>query len=228
MTNLEYAYEIISNENDARLCAELIAQVFCEDNPIAIFDKTKPEEFFDIAWGFMNEVFDQKLSFLVRHRLSGEIVGAIVAGDLNIYHHRHPFNDSDPPCILPVSDLLEEMDNTFIERDFGQELQPNLVLQIAFVAVSGKHSGKGISSQLNLVLFNYAHNERGFKYAFVQTTNPITRHIYGKKMGGKEVTTIDPATWVWKKKNEGLLCPYKDYTVGPISNILIDLKSYNN
>jgi hypothetical protein len=51
----------------------------------------------------MNEVLDERLSFLARHYLSGEIVGAL-------------------------SDLMQELEDTFLRRHFGHELKPQMVL----------------------------------------------------------------------------------------------------
>jgi ribosomal protein S18 acetylase RimI-like enzyme len=171
----------------------------------------------------MKDMFHERLSFLARHYSSGEIVGAIVAGDFYTYHHKHPFNDSTPPQIIPVNDLLDEMDNLFITRDFGEELRSNLILHITVGAVRDQHSGKGVASQMSIAMCNYARDKYGFKYALVQVTNQITRHIYLNKMNGKEITIIDPTTWIWKKKNIGLVYPYKDYKGGLIPNILIQL-----
>ncbi|CAM2703715.1 unnamed protein product [Rotaria socialis] len=89
-----------------------------------------------------------------------EIVGAAIAGDLYRYHHRHPYDASCPPNANPIFDLLDEMDNVFIVKDFGQELQLNLVLQMQLTAASSKHSGKSITSQLNTAMINYEQNEK--------------------------------------------------------------------
>jgi hypothetical protein len=226
MTDDEYVYELITNETDARVCAQLIAEEFSAHNPITIFDRITSQCFFEeCSWPLMKDMLNEQLSFLARHRSSGEIIGAIVAGDLYTYHHQHPYNALSLPQTIPVSDLLDEMDDRFISHDFGEELKANLVLQITVGAVRAQHSGKGVASQLNIIMCNYARDEKGFQYAIVQVTNPITRHIYVNKMGGQELTIIDPTGWIWKKKNDGLLCPYKDYKGGSIPNILIKLTS---
>ncbi|CAF1482606.1 unnamed protein product [Rotaria sp. Silwood1] len=207
MNGDEYVYEIINNENDARICAELIAEEFSTHNPITIFDKITSKCFFEhCSWPLIKDMLDERLSFQAKHRSSGEIIGAVFAGDLYTYHHRHPYDGCSPPSVIPVSDLLDEMDNTFISHDFGRELKPNLVVHITVAAIRAQHSG--------------------FKYALVQVTSQATRHIYVNKMGGKEVTTVDSTTWIWKKKkSDQLLYPYKDYKHGSIPNILIELKS---
>ncbi|CAF4125928.1 unnamed protein product, partial [Rotaria magnacalcarata] len=129
------------------------------------------------SWPLTAELLDKRLSFLVSHRSSREIVGAVIAGDLYRYHHRYPYDVSCPPNANPIFDLFDEMDNVFIVKDFGQELKLNLVLQIQLTATSSKHSGKGTTSQLKAAMINYAQNEKGLKYVFTQTTNPVIRHI---------------------------------------------------
>ena len=225
MVDSEYVYEIIDNEKDALYCAQLIAEEFSAHNPITIFDQITPTCFFnESSWPLMKDMFPEHLSFLARHRATGEIIAAIIAGDLYLQHHKKQLCDtSNILHTIPVDDLLNEMDNLFISHDFGQELKPNMVLHIAVCAVHDQHSGKGVANQMRKIVCDYACDKKGFEYALVQVTNEATRHIYLNKMNGKEMTTIDPRTWIWKKKGDELLCPYKDYKGGLIPNILIKL-----
>ncbi|CAF0929133.1 unnamed protein product [Adineta steineri] len=228
MINDEYVYEVINNETTAYICAQLLAEEFCAHNPITVFDQITSKCFFEeCAWPLMKDMMDEGLSFLARHRSSKEIVGAVIAGDLYTYHQRHPYDSATPPQAIAASDLLDEMENLFIIQDFGRALKPNLVLHITLAAVCVEHSGRGVASQMNMAMCDYARNTKGFQYALVQITNQVTRHIFVSKMKGKEVTTIDPTVWLWKKKDDGLLCPYKGYTHGLIPNILIDLNADN-
>ncbi len=225
MCDSEYIYEMIDNDNDARDCAQLIAEEFCAHNAITIFDQITPKHFYDLcSWPSMKDIFMEHLSFLARHHLTGEIVGAIIAGDLYLENQQnHLCNTSNQLHTIPVSDLLVEMDDIFISRDFGQELKPNMVLHVGLGAVRAQHSGKGVASQLRKIVGNNARNKKEFQYLLVQTTNPATRHIYLNKMNGKEVTIIDPTTWIWKNKDDELLYPYKGYKGGLIPNILVKL-----
>jgi hypothetical protein len=225
MSDSEYIYEIIDDDNDARYCAQLIAEEFCAHNLITVFDQITPTHFYEAcSWPLMKDMLAEHLSFLARHRLTGEIIGATIAGDLYLQHQKnHLCDTSNRLHTIPVSDLLDEMDNLFISRDFGQELKPNMVLHIGLGAVRGQHSGKGVASQIRKILCDNARDKKGFQYLLVQTTNPATRHIYLNKMNGKEVTIIDPTTWIWKKKGDELLYPYKDYKGGLIPNILVKL-----
>jgi hypothetical protein len=43
-------------------------------------------------------------------------------------------------------------------------------------------------------------------------------------MNGKEMTTLNPANWLWRKKGDGLSRPVKDYKGEPIVNILVKLE----
>ncbi|CAF1591099.1 unnamed protein product [Rotaria magnacalcarata] len=225
MTDSEYVYEIIDNEIDARYCAKLLAEEFSAHNPLTIFDRTTPACFFDeCSWPLTELLFPERLSFLVRHRSTMEIIGAVVAGDVYSQHETESVCDTSHSLhSIPLDDLLEEMYNLFVTRDFGQELKPNLVLYIEMCAVRAEYAGKGIANQLRKAVCDYARDQRGFQYAFVQVTNDATRHIFLNKMNGKEVTIIDPTTWVWKQENNEPICPYKDYKGGSIPNILVKL-----
>jgi hypothetical protein len=221
MADSEYIYEIINNDNDARYCAQLIAEEFSAYNSVTLFDQITPTQFYDAcSWPLIKDMLSEHLSFLARHRLTGEIIGAIIAGDLYL---QHLDNTANHLHTIPFDDLLDEMDHLFISRDFGQELKANMVLHVVLCAVRVQHSGKGVASQMRKIICDYAHNKKGFQYLLVQTTSPATRHIYLNKMNGKEVTTIDPTTWIRKKKDDELLYPYKDYKGGLIPNILVKL-----
>ncbi|CAF3841446.1 unnamed protein product [Adineta steineri] len=224
MANDEYTYEVIDNERDARLCAQLIAEQFTNRHPITVFDCITTNSFFDqYSWPLLANVLDERLSFLARHRPSGEIIGAVVAGDLYLFQKKYPYDLSHPAKAIAISDLYDELDDIFIRRDFNQELKPNMVLQIPIIAVRSEHSGNGVASQLHAIMFDRARDTKGFQYAFVRATNPIIRHIYVNKMDGRELTRVDPTTWRWKKKADRLLYPYNAYRDEFIANILIKL-----
>jgi hypothetical protein len=224
-SNDEYEIAIIENETDARLCTKLIAEEFALSNPLSVFNQSTPEQLYDTwLWPLMLDVLDEKLSFLVRHRPTNEIVAAIIASDLFLLCEKHPYDASSPPSNGPMADLFDEMRDRFVHHDLQQKLKLNMVLCISAGVTQSKHSGKGLAAQLRIHVCNYARDTKGFQYAFIQTTNAATRHIYVKKMNGKEMTILDPATWLWKKKGDGLLRPVKDYKGEPIVNILVKLK----
>jgi hypothetical protein len=225
MSDSEYIYEIIINDNDACYCAQLIAEEFSAHNPITLFDQITPKHFYHAcSWPLMKDMLTEHLSFLARLRSTGEIIAATIAGDLYLQHQKkHVSDTSNYSTRIPVDDLLNEMDHLFISQDFGEELKENMVLHVALGAVRAEHSGKGIASEMRKIMCENAREKKGFEYLLVQTTSPATRHIYLNKMNGKEVTTIDPTTWIWKKESEGFTYPYKDYKGGSIPNILVKL-----
>ena len=229
MSEEDYSYELIANESDALICAEVIAKEFSLNNPITKYDRISSECFnTDVSLPLMKFMFNESLSFLVRHQSSNEIIGGLIAGDLYRYHHHYPYDPFSAPQQIAVSDLLDEMDKEFIEKDFGKELKQNLVLHLTVGAVSHRYANQGIATKLNQKLCQYARDQKGFQYAFVQVTNPITKHIYLNKMNGQIVTNIDPTKWIWKKKQQqdqnDLVIPYENYSFGLIPNILIDLE----
>ena len=218
MESDDYTYEIITTEADARQCAQLLAEEFSSHNLITLFDRIDATTFFnECAWPLTKNLLAEHLSYLARHRPTGEIVAVTLAGDLYFQHA------SDRPHNIPIDDLLEEMDHLFVTRDFGEELKPNMVLHISLGAVRFEHSGKGLASGMRRILCNHARDQRGFPYALVQVTSQATRHIYLNKMAGREVTIVDPRTWIWKKNTDQAACPYKDYRGGVIPNILLNL-----
>ncbi|CAF3388157.1 unnamed protein product [Rotaria sp. Silwood2] len=207
-SNDEYEIVLIENEIDACLCAKLLAEEFAAHNPLSIFNQATAKQSFDQwAWPFMINALDKKLSFLIGHRSTNEIVAVIIASNLFLYCEKHPYDASSPASHHPTNDLLAEMLDQFIHPG----------------ATRSKHSGKTLGAQLRAHVCTHARNTKGFQYAFIQTCNPATRHIHVKKMNGKEMTILDPATWLWKKKDDGLSCPFKDYKDEPIVNIFLNL-----
>ncbi|CAF1048866.1 unnamed protein product [Rotaria sordida] len=227
-SNNEYEIALIDNETDARLCAKLIAEEFALHNPLSIFNQVTAEHLFDKwLWPLMIDVLDEKLSFLVRYRPTNEIIAATIANDLYLVCEKYPYDPFSPASIDPMVDLFEEIRDRFVHHDFDQKLQANMVLCISAGATRSQHSGKSLGIQLRTRICDHARNTKGFQYAFIKTNNPATRHIYVKKMNGKEMSILDPATWVWKKKGDGLSCPVKDYKGEPIVNVLVKLNEQN-
>ncbi|CAF1578174.1 unnamed protein product [Rotaria sp. Silwood1] len=223
-SNNEYEIALIENEIDACLCAKLIAEEFATRNPLTICNQTTAEQSYDRwVWPFMMDVLDEKLSFFIRHRPTNEIVASMIASDLFSYNERYPYDASSPASHYPTSDLFDEMVDQFVHHDFDHELKPNTVLYIIAVATQSKHSKKNLAAQLSTCACHHAQVTKGFQYAFVQTCNSATRHIYVKKMNGKELAVLHPTTWVWKKNGDGLSCPLQDYKDEPIVNILVNL-----
>ncbi|CAF4339222.1 unnamed protein product, partial [Rotaria sp. Silwood2] len=212
----EYEIVLIKNEIDARLCAKLIADEFALHNSLSVFIQSTPEKLFDECfWPFMINVLDEKLSFLMRHRPTNEIAAVVIANDLFLECKNHPYDISSPASSIPNIDLFSEMLAQFVNHDYDQELKPNIILSVSVVVTKSKHSGKSLAAHLSAHTCNYARYTKGFQYALVQTSNPATRNIYVKKMNGKEIMIVDPATWLWKKKDDGLSRPFKDYKGEP-------------
>lgn len=221
MPDNEYIYEIITNENDARCAAQLIAEEFSAYNPITCFDRISSEQFYRYcSWPIMQRTWSEGLSMLARQQSNGEIIAATIAGDLYLQHQSE---SSQGASAIAVDDLLNEMDHVFISKDFGQELRMNLVLHVTLGAVRNAHAGKGIASEMRKLICENARDRRGFEYLLVQTTSPATRHIYLNKMNGKEVTIVDPTTWMWKNSDDQITYPYQNYQGGLIPNILVKL-----
>lgn len=223
-SNDEYEIQLIENEIDARLCTQLIAEEFALSNPLSVFNRSTAQELYDTwLWPSMKEALDQKLSFLVRHRPTNEIVAGMIGKDLFLSCEKHPYDASGPASDNPLTDLFDEMCDQFVQHDLGEKLEPNLVLLIGSGATHSQHAGKGIAARLRTHLCNYARDTKGFKYVFVQTAHPATRHIYVKKLNGKEMTILNPASWLWKKKGDGLSRPLEQYKGEPVVNMLVPL-----
>ncbi|CAF3930735.1 unnamed protein product [Rotaria sp. Silwood1] len=219
----EYEIVLINNEIDARSCAKLLSEELTLHNKLRNFYQINVDEYFNQRiWPLIIDVLDQKLSFLIRYRPTNDIVAVMLATDLYLYCKNHPYDEFSPPSD-PVQDLYAEMLNQFVHYDFDKELKPNMVLQITAGATRFDHTGKGLAAKLRAHLCNYTRDTKGFQYAFIQTGHPATRHIYINKMNGKEITIIHPANWLWKKKDDGLSRPFKDYKDEPAVNILVNL-----
>lgn len=219
-----YEVALIENDLEARLCAKLLAEEFAVNNDLSKFNESTSEHIFNSwLWPLASNILDEKLSFLVRHNSTNEIVATLFAGDLFLRCQREPYDALSPASDTPINDLFDELLDQFVQHDFKQKLEPNMVLFIFAVGTQSKHVGKNLAAQLAIHVCEHARGIKGFQYAFVQTTHPATHHIFVKKLHGKELKIMDPATWLWKKKGDGLSCPVKGYNGEPIVNILINL-----
>ncbi|CAF3551016.1 unnamed protein product [Rotaria sp. Silwood1] len=223
-SNDEYETVLIDNDTDAHLCAKLLAEEFASNNALSILNQSTAEDIYnEWSWPLLIDVLDKKLSFLTRHSRTNEIAATIIAHDLFTYCEKNPFDATSPPPYDPAVDLHDEMFHRFVQHDFEQELKPNMVLFISAVVTQFKHTGKKLAAQLSTHACKHAKDTKGFRYAFVQTSSAATRHIYSKKMNGKEIAIVDPATWIWKRTDDVLSRPFKDYKGEPVANILVDL-----
>ena len=136
---------------------------------------------------------------------------------------KHPNGATTPISGGHVNDLFDDTRDRFVHYDLGEKLEANQVLFIGAGVTHSQHSGKGIAARLRTHLCNYARDTKRFKYVFVQAAHPATRHIYVKKLNGKEMTIVDPAAWLWKKKGDGLSRPLEQYKGEPVVNILVPL-----
>ncbi|CAF1413951.1 unnamed protein product [Rotaria magnacalcarata] len=145
-----------------------------------------------------------------------------MASDLYSYCEQYSHDEPSPSSQDPTAALFSELIHESVHDEFKQELKTNMVLYIVAGATHSKHTGKNLATKLRIHLCNYARDIKGFQYAFIQTMSPATRHIYVKKMNGKEMKIVDLATWQWKKKDDGSSYSFKNYHNEPAVNILID------
>ncbi|CAF1612700.1 unnamed protein product [Didymodactylos carnosus] len=130
---------------NARMRDQLIAEAFSALEPTSSFGQLTPKCVFDeVTWPSMVDVLDKRLSFLAQHRPPGEIVGAIIAHDLYSEYDKHPYEASGPPASIGILDLLDEMADMFVRRDFSQKSKPHMVLHIWVGATRAQHLGKGV------------------------------------------------------------------------------------
>ena len=224
--NDDYEIVLIDNENDARLCAQVLSKEFSLSNPLVVFNKYKSEHLFENwLWPLMTEVLDEKLSFLVRHRPTNEIVAAMVSTDFFLYQQKHPNEYPKSSSGRSARDMYADMRHRFIHQDLPHQLESNMVIYLVAGATNSHHAGKGIASRLRSHVCQYAKHVRGFQYAFVQTSNAATRHIYTTKLNGKETSILHPKNWLRKTDdNQDGTYPFQDYDDEPIVNILVELK----
>jgi hypothetical protein len=92
---------------------------------------TTEHHFEQISLHFILKVLDEHLSFFARQRATQEIVGCIIAGDFYLSRlHQKPYTGFDA-----FTDLLKKLDDMFV-RDLGEELKPNMVLDISIQATT--------------------------------------------------------------------------------------------
>ena len=76
----------------------------------------------------------------------------------------------------------------------------------------------GLATKIHRITLEHC-ARRGFEHAVVEPANPVTYHIYTKKLNGKELSSIDLSTFVLKNGER----PFEDFQ-GQIQLILLDLQ----
>ena len=215
-----YSYEVLTSNEDARVCAELTTDSFTKTNTITMSHGVTTQEHFEkISFPLINKALHQHLSLFARDQTTQEIVGCIIVTDFyldQLYHQ--PYTGS-----YTLGYLFEELTEMFISN-LHEELKPNTILYISLIATKQSQIGKGLATRLSQLACQHARQKHGFRYALVQVTHSATKHIYLKKFNGKVVSEIDPTTWIWKKG--GNIIPYKEWTTEPLPNILFSLDEY--
>jgi hypothetical protein len=212
-----YSYEVLTTNEDARTCAQLISNVFTKSNAVTMsYGMTTEEHFEETSLPLVNNVLDEHLSFFARDKTTQEIVGCIITNDFYLSWLSHDLSTA----IHSLTDLFYELDDMFV-NNLDEELKPNTILQIGLMAIKEGEADKGLATHLSLVACEHARQTRGFRYAHVQPTHPATKHIYLKKFNGKIVSEIDPTTWIWQRG--GNTIPYREWITESIPNILFSL-----
>ena len=222
MNKDEYSLALVETAEDARQCAQLLAEAFAENNPLSVHRQAKAEDLFEY-WlhPAIVDVLEEKLSFLVRHRPTNEVVATAIASDLSLYCEKHPYDPSAPASESAAGDFFDEMLDQFVRHEFQQPVRANQVLFISVVGTRSSHAGRGLAEHLAVHLCNYARDQRGFEYAFVQAAHPGTRRIFLEKLHGQATSVVQPATWKWKRMGDGTSCPMQSYPGEPVINVLI-------
>ena len=221
MNKDQYSLALVETADEAHECAQLLAEAFAQHNPLSVLRQSSPEILREWLYPAMLDVLDQKLCFLIRYRPTNEVVAATIASDLYLYHQKHPYDPSVASSGSCLGDLFDELLEQFVSHEFQQPLRPNQVLYIAIVGTRSSHAGHGLAARLGVHLCNYARDERGFEYAFVQAAHPATGNIYLKKLNGEITSAVHPETWKWKKMGDGSSCPLHDYQGEPMLNVLV-------
>jgi hypothetical protein len=212
-----YSYEVLTTNEDARTCAQLISNVFTKSNAVTMsYGMTTEEHFEETSLPLVNNVLDEHLSFFARDKTTQEIVGCIITNDFYLSWLSHDLSTA----IHSLTDLFYELDDMFV-NNLDEELKPNTILQIGLMAIKEGEADKGLATHLSRVACEHARQTRGFRYAHVQPTHPATKHIYLKKFNGKIVSEIDPTTWIWQRG--GNTIPYREWITESIPNILFSL-----
>lgn len=214
----EYEYCVLKSEEDARICARLLAESYAHTKSFTRFRAANVDDYYTRSvLPRVLSLLPEQLSCFACNRSTGEIVGCVLAGDF--YLHRLRFDPSKSGQ-NPFDDLINDFDEA-LEQRIGENLEVNIHLRISHTGTKTNLAGKGICTRLTKFVCENARQARGFKYVHVNVTSTATRHIYLNKMNGKITMEINPADWIWKKA--GGTCPFKDYSDEPIANILVVL-----
>ncbi|MTI14536.1 GNAT family N-acetyltransferase [Sansalvadorimonas verongulae] len=164
--------------------AAVISEAFHGREPLAMQDESDSGEFKEYLIYSGLKSAEQGLGFIARHTTSGKIAGALIACDLaDTLNSREYFEESKTDSVIS---LLYQLN----KKVFNEEtIERGKYCNIKFIAASDRFKGQGIVSDImNTALQNAS--EKGFAFAHTEATGNISQHIFQKKFGFSERSTI--------------------------------------
>ncbi|UJR18654.1 hypothetical protein I4U23_005562 [Adineta vaga] len=221
-----YTFEILQAHRLPE-CAALLADSFTKTNPIHLYLHTTYDQFYPMTLFRSDCILKDRLSLVAIHKQTNELHGCIQASDAKTLKEHHPILPTETTIDLEnmkaFNDIIEELEEKYFSEYMkmnGQELKENCIVQLLLGGTRVGCEGHGLGTKLRRLALEHAH-QRGYKQAIVETSNPVTYHIYMKKLGGKEFASIYAPTWIWKKNGNSSL-PFENFERN-MSLLVIDL-----
>lgn len=164
----------VLHPGDVEEMTTLIAATFSRAEPMAAALGLPPEVVREVVSVFAGRAVEDGLTFVARDCATGEMVGALLAGDFA----------APPPEGMeavderfhPIAALLEELDARYRE---GRSMRPGEYLHLAMLGVSPAAAGRKVGQELmELCLENGA--RRGFRTAVTEATGTVSQHVCRK------------------------------------------------
>ena len=170
-------------ESDTEEALELLARAFCTHDPLEVILGITEAEFIEMTRLDLPQIFQDKLSLVVRHEDTDELIGVTAALDAMT-----PFTDSSgkiSPKFAPVAAIVNQLHDPYLEKI------PHIRGHTAYYymgAVRPDWQGRGIAQ----IMFKATEEliaSRHYKRIFGITTN---RGSYAAilKNGFKDIATV--------------------------------------
>lgn len=194
-----YKTEILEGKHVDEV-AKLVAESFCEDEPMTHYLRIGKKQFLFFAEQVIKKAALEKLSVIVR---DGEkIVACAIVEDIT-----NPLNlplSTIDPKFQYIFGLLGKLSGHFFR---GKEFQKDNLAHLFITAVDVMHQGRGLSKKVNFAAMELS-QRRGFDFMCCEFTNKFNEQGTIKSIKHKKVLIGE--------------CHYRDFSIGgtkPFENL---------
>ena len=174
----DFEYRVLTPDV-AEEATTLVSQVFAERAPLSSYLRIPAEFILQFTRVLITQPTGEGLSIVAIHQPTREVCGALL-------NEKHTAEEAPPPCVPEVIEAFADIATLLGSVTEGQHEEFSIDSESVFhqVMFAVPEQWKGHNIGLNLMKFSLVlAQKQGFKFAVVELTSPISRHLCIDKLG---------------------------------------------